>query len=96
MKKLVAVIVAVMMMTGCISALAAGSMTKEQAMQAALSSFPRRQGNGSGDYTYIHQKNLFQIWYGWYDMRRKRSAGKERTGGNQNEHSRGHPQHPYR
>ena len=36
MKKLVAVIVAVMMMAGCISALAAGSMTKEQAMQAAL------------------------------------------------------------
>ena len=36
MKKLVAVIVAVMMMAGCISAFAAGSMTKEQAMQAAL------------------------------------------------------------
>ena len=36
MKKLVAVIVAVMMMAGCFSALAAGSMTKEQAMQAAL------------------------------------------------------------
>ena len=36
MKKLVAVIVAVMMIAGCISALAAGSMTKEQAMRAAL------------------------------------------------------------
>lgn len=36
MKKLAAVIVAVMMMAGCISALAADSMTKEQAMQAAL------------------------------------------------------------
>ena len=56
MKKLVAVIVAVMMMAGCISALAAGSMTKEQAMQAALSSFPRRQGDGSGDHTYMATK----------------------------------------
>ena len=36
MKKLVAMIVAVMMMAGCISAFAAGSMTKEQAVQAAL------------------------------------------------------------
>ena len=36
MKKLVAIIVAVMMMAGCISAFAAGNMTKEQAVQAAL------------------------------------------------------------
>jgi len=37
MKKLVAVIAAVMMMAGCFSAFAAGStMTKEAAMQAAL------------------------------------------------------------
>ena len=37
MKKLMAVIVAVMMMAGCVSAFAAGNpMTKEEAMQAAL------------------------------------------------------------
>lgn len=37
MKKLVAVIVAVMMAAGCVSAFAAGNpMTEEQAMQAAL------------------------------------------------------------
>ena len=37
MKKLMAVIVAVMMMAGCVSAFAAGNpMTEEEAMQAAL------------------------------------------------------------